>query len=271
MSWGDRVRRFRHASLVTARVTVLGSCGAWPEAGRACNGFLVEHLGYTVAMDLGNGTLPNLLATLGSDVAEGLDAVVITHSHPDHMVDAHALMRARLYGQEGLPKLRLVAPRSVLARLASLEEDDEEAVTAVFQYEEPVGQSINLGPFTVTTTRLPHYVENVGVRLDGQAVAIAYTGDTGPNESITELGRDVDLFIVDATDRHQQPNRPKDGDPELLLTAALAAQAARAAHSRRLMLTHFWPGNDRQRARREAAEYFDGEVIVADEGLVVQL
>jgi len=256
---------------MTARVTVLGSCGAWPEAGRACAGFFVDHRGYRLALDLGNGTLPNLLKSLGSDVAEGLDAVVITHSHPDHMVDAHALMRARLYGREGLPKLPLVAPRSVHERLASLEEDDEGAVEAVFQYEEPVGQLINLGPFAVTTTFLPHYVESVGVRLDGEGVAIAYTGDTGPSEAIAELGRGVDLFIVDATDRHQQPRRPKDSEPDLLLTGVLAGQAARKAQSHRLMLTHFWPGNDREQSRRDAAAFFDGEIIIADEGLVVEL
>lgn len=256
---------------MSVRLTVLGSCAAWPEAGRACAGFLIEHFGYRLVLDLGNGTLPNLLAQLESDVAEGLDAVVITHSHPDHMVDAHALMRARLYGREGLRKLRLVAPAPVVARLASLEEGDEEAVKTVFQYEEPMGQAIKLGPFDVTTKILPHYVDNVGVRLDVAGITIAYTGDTGPSASIAELGENADLFIVDATDRHQQPHRPQDSEPNLLLTSALAAQAAKAARSRRLMLTHFWPGNDRDQARRDALKFFDGDVIVATEGLVVEL
>ena len=143
---------------VAVQLTVLGSCAAWPEAGRACNGFLLEAPGYRVALDLGNGTLPNLLAALGSPVAEGLDAVVITHSHPDHMVDAHALMRARLYGQSGLPRLRLVAPHPVVARLASLEEEDMEAVTTVFNWEQPGDGSLMLGPWRATTKPLPHYV-----------------------------------------------------------------------------------------------------------------
>ena len=50
-----------------------------------------------------------------------------------------------------------------------------------------------------------------------------------------------------------------------------AGEAAAAAGARRLMLTHFWPGNDRDRARAAAAEGFPGEILVADEGAVVEL
>src|SRR5262249_18628326 len=47
---------------VMRRLTVLGSCGAWPEAGRACSGFLVEYDGFRLVLDLGYATLPRLLA-----------------------------------------------------------------------------------------------------------------------------------------------------------------------------------------------------------------
>ena len=82
------------------RLVVLGGCGAWPEPGRACSGFLLEHDGFRVALDLGYGTLPRLLSLLGSTTAVGLDAVVVTHDHPDHVVDLHGLLRARLYELE---------------------------------------------------------------------------------------------------------------------------------------------------------------------------
>ena len=53
------------------RLTVLGGCGAWPEPGRACSGFLLEHDGFRVVLDLGYGTLPRLLALLGSTTGDG--------------------------------------------------------------------------------------------------------------------------------------------------------------------------------------------------------
>ena len=80
---------------MTSRLTVLGSCGAWPEPGRACSGFVLEHRGARVVLDLGYGTLPRLLALLGSSAADGIAAVIITHAHPDHMIDLHGLLRAQ--------------------------------------------------------------------------------------------------------------------------------------------------------------------------------
>jgi ribonuclease BN (tRNA processing enzyme) len=63
---------------MSSRLVVLGSCGAWPEAGRACSGFVVEHGGVRVVLDLGYGTLPRLLGLLDSTVADGVDAVIVT-------------------------------------------------------------------------------------------------------------------------------------------------------------------------------------------------
>lgn len=72
------------------RLTVLGSCGGFPEPGRACNGFLLEVENCAVLLDLGYGALRHLLtARRAGDV----DAIVVTHEHPDHRVDLHALAR----------------------------------------------------------------------------------------------------------------------------------------------------------------------------------
>jgi ribonuclease BN (tRNA processing enzyme) len=39
-----------------SRLTVLGSCGAWPEPGRACSGYVLEHAGFRIVIDLGYGS-----------------------------------------------------------------------------------------------------------------------------------------------------------------------------------------------------------------------
>ena len=37
------------------------------------------------------------------------------------------------------------------------------------------------------------------------------------------------------------------------------------------MLTHFWPGNDRELALQRASRYFAEQILTAEEGLEVQL
>ncbi|MDA0171908.1 hypothetical protein OJ998_22600 [Solirubrobacter taibaiensis] len=39
---------------------------------------------------------------------------------------------------------------------------------------------------------------------------LAYTGDTGADPALSELSRDADLFIVDATDHHQAAATPDE-------------------------------------------------------------
>lgn len=242
------------------QVTVLGSCGAYPEPGRACSGFLVEWDGFRVVLDLGYATLPRLLA----HCPDGVHAVVITHEHPDHCIDLHGLFRMRFYGGDRDSTLPLYCPPGVLNRLGGLEPEAD--LHAVFDVRELPG-SYRVGPFELSSVLLPHYVPNAGIRLQAGESAIAYTSDTGPDPLLAELGRDAELYIVDATDRQGERQQPRRN----LLTPEEAGQWATRARAHRLMLTHFWPGNDREAAVAAAQSTFDGAVIAAEEDVVVPL
>ena len=54
--------------------------------------------------------------------------------------------------------------------------------------------------------------------------------------------------------------------PPYHLTARQGGEQASRAGAERLLLSHFWPGNDRDRSRAEAAEAFGGEILLAEEG-----
>ena len=84
---------------------------------------------------------------------------------------------------------------------------------------------------------------------------------------LAELGRDADLFILEATDREGETRRPTRN----LMTSAEAGHWAQRAGARRLMLTHLWPGNDRAASVAAASAEFDGDVLAAEEDLVVRL
>jgi ribonuclease BN (tRNA processing enzyme) len=240
------------------RLTVLGSCGAWPEPGRACSGFLLEHDGFRVVLDLGFGVASRLF----THCPDGdVDAVVITHEHPDHCVDLNALFRARYYADRtGL--IPLYCTPGVVRRLSAVEPSPP--LTEVFEIFDLPGD-YDVGPLRLSGIPLPHHVPNAGVRLSAPGVAVAYTGDTGPDPALARLGRNAALFIVDATLTTEQTG------PRTLMTAREAGLWAAQAGAERLMLTHFWPGTDRAAAIAAAREEFDGEILAAEEDLTVRL
>jgi ribonuclease BN (tRNA processing enzyme) len=240
-------------------LTVLGSCGAWPEPGRACAGFLLEYDGFKVVLDLGYAALPQLLKHCP---AGEVDAVIVTHQHPDHCVDVSALARVRYYLARDAAPIPLYCPSGVVDVLRTLEPHPDPAT--VFDVQE-LGEATRVGPFRLETALLPHYVTNLGIRLSTPELTIAYTGDSGPGPEAAALADGADLFICDATLQGPSP----ETSPRYVMTATEAATAG--AGEGRLLLTHFWPGSDRAVSVAEARQVFDGEVIAAEEGLVVSL
>jgi ribonuclease BN (tRNA processing enzyme) len=55
------------------------------------------------------------------------------------------------------------------------------------------------------------------------------------------------------------------------MTAHEAGYRAAAAGAKRLLLTHFWPGTSRAEFVRRAKTHFGGDVLAAEERLVVSL
>jgi ribonuclease BN (tRNA processing enzyme) len=246
-------------------VVVLGSSAAWPDAGRAASGLLLRHEDFSVALDLGTGTLSNLQRHVPH---ERLGAVLVTHEHFDHCLDLAPLTVARALHLEPLKPLPLRAPDGVFDRIAALE--DEEGVAEMRELFdvhtiEP-GQDFEVGPLHVTTRLLPHMVPNAGLRIEGGGKTVVYTGDTGPSEELVALARDVDLLVAEASWLE-----PRQDLGPILLTARQAGEHAARAGVASLLLTHLWPGLDRDRARTDAAEEFDGTLQVADEGMTLSV
>jgi ribonuclease BN (tRNA processing enzyme) len=245
------------------RLTVLGGCGAWPEPGQACSGFLVEHDGFRLLLDAGYATLPQLLTHISADQ---LDAVFITHGHPDHCADLNPLLRARAFGERPAPALPVYTLPGALDAVLALDRpgllDD-----AVEVREFAAGEAFDLGPFRATTCLLPHWVPNAGIRLTADDRTLAYAGDGGPGRAVVDLARGADLLVAEATYAEEVP-----ADAKGLLTSAMEAGGqATEAGVRSLLLTHLWPGTDPYAARAAARQTFSGGIGVATPGLAFEL
>ncbi len=129
------------------RLTVLGSCGAWPQAGQACSGFLAEHGGFRLLAGLGYAVAPRLLEKA---TADQVDAVFISHGHPDHCADLSPLLWARVLGGDRPPPLPVYALPGALDAVLAL--DRPGLLTGAYVVHElAVGSSLAIGPFQVQT------------------------------------------------------------------------------------------------------------------------
>jgi ribonuclease BN (tRNA processing enzyme) len=241
------------------RLTVLGGTGGWPAAGTACSGYLVEHDGYLVLIDPGYATFPRLLEHCD---APAVDAVLISHGHPDHCADLNPLLRARAFAEPSAPPLPVYAPPGALDAVLALDRpgmlDD-----AFDLHEFAPGAAFDTGPFAVRTWLLPHWEVNAGLRLHAGGTVLAYTGDTGPSPALSALARDADVLVAEAS----YPERVPADSVQYLSSARQAGQTAAAAGARRLLLTHLLPGTDPDAALGAARAGYDGDVSVAAPGL----
>ena len=246
------------------KITVLGGCGAWPAAGQACSGYLVEHEGFRLVLDPGYATLPRLLTYT---TAEQVDAVLISHGHPDHCADLNPLLRARALGEDPPAALPVHTLSGAVDSVLALD-NPRMLVDAYALRDFSAGDRFEVGPFLVDTWTLPHFVPNAGLRLTADGRVLAYTGDTGPSADIAVMARDADVLLAEAT---FPDHIASASDARFLSTARQAGQHAARADAKRLILTHLWPGTDPAAARVAARRAYRGDLDVAAPGMTVDL
>jgi ribonuclease BN (tRNA processing enzyme) len=245
------------------KLTVLGGSGAFPLPDVGCSGYLVEESGFRLLIDPGYGIAGELMRLL--PVAD-LDAVYISHLHPDHCADLNPLLRARAMADDpAATALPIYAPPDALEVVLAL--DRPGMLEAAYELHEfGIGDAWTIGPVRAQTRELPHYVPNAAIRLEGSAGSIVYTGDGGPSPALVELAAGADLLLAEAT----HVDRPPEDDG-LLNDAVTVGRQATSAGVRELMLTHLWPGDDPAIAMQRAGQAYDGPIGVARPGVTVEI
>jgi len=242
------------------QLTVLGCSGTFPSPTSPCSGYLVEHDGYRLILDLGAGALGSLQRHVD---LRSIDAVYISHLHADHCIDLVAYFYARRFHPDGaLPILPVYGPPGTAHRIGSaFEEPPVDGFHEVYDFREVRSGVFTLGPFTVTNGRVNHPVECHALRVEADGKVLTYSGDTAACEEIVELARDADLFLCEAS----WPSVPTP-PPGIHLTGREAGDHAARAGAKRLVLTHIMPFHDPQAMLAEAKETYDGELDMAHAG-----
>jgi ribonuclease BN (tRNA processing enzyme) len=230
------------------RLTVVGCSGSGPGPSSPASCYLVEHDGFSLLLDLGNGAFG---ALLGLADPGRIDAVYLSHLHADHCLDvAPFIVWHRYSGLSTGKVLPLYAPVGADRRLRLAYDMDDGTIEDVFDVLAIGAGSFTLGPFAVTTARTAHPVECYAVRLEAGGRSLVYTADTGPSPDVVALGRGADVLLAEAA----HPDRP-GLPPGLHLTGREAGEHAAAAGVGRLLLTHVpaWVDPEEQLAAARAA------------------
>jgi ribonuclease BN (tRNA processing enzyme) len=241
------------------RLTVLGSSASYAGPGQACSGHLVEGGGAAVLLDCGNGVIANLARVVDP---LRLDAVVITHGHPDHFLDLFALQALLRYAPSGPAEpLPLHLPSGLFERMLALHagKGAQEMREAFVVHELAPGETIAICEMRITAVPMEHTDPTFGLRVRSDGRILAYTADSAADDSLLALAEGADLLLSEAT----LPEKYAGAAPHL--TARQAGEYARKAGAGRLVLTHVWPTSDRDQMAREAAEPFGDSVTVASE------
>lgn len=238
----------------TVKVHVVGSSGTFPAHGRPASGYLIEQGGTRVWCDAGWGTFMSL--PIDPDL---IDAVTVSHQHPDHCADLMAAYHAWTYRPEPRQPVAVYAPQVVWDRLTGFLEREP----ACFDFT-PVGtgDSVVIGDLSVSFVEMDHSVPTVGSRWDGNGRTLFFTGDTGPAGTWRELARDVDVLLSEAS----YQDATKDNGYPHHLSAAEAGQIAREVAAGKLTLTHIPPYLDPSVSVAEAEREFGRPVRLAVPG-----
>lgn len=194
-------------------LTVLGCSGSVPGPGVPCSGYLVEHDGHRLLLDLGTGAFGALLEYAAADA---VDTVVLSHRHADHAADLSALAYAQAAGPGRVTPTRVIAPAGAVAGVRRAE---------LFAVEDAAPGELTCGPLRIRLARVRHSVETYAVRVEAGGQSLTYTADSAPCAALAALSEGTGLLLAEAA---LGPGGPAEEGALAARGAAAAAEGGRS-------------------------------------------
>ncbi|RFU62130.1 MBL fold metallo-hydrolase [Peribacillus glennii] len=243
------------------KITVIGCWGGYPAKNEASSGYLLEYGDYRILLDCGSGVLSQLQNHMKP---EDLDAVVLTHYHPDHVADIGVLQHAVLIQQMlGGTKKTMPIYGHALDE-AEFNKLTYKEITKGIAYTDE--QPLQIGPLTFTFLRTKHPVPCFAMRIEAEGQTIVYTGDSAYMDEMAEFARDANVLLCESNFYGDM-----DGSGAGHMTGREAGKLAGKANVQLLLLTHLPHFGDHSQLKKEAGETFKRGIAVASSSMEYQL
>ena len=243
------------------QLDVLGAGPAYTDrAGASGAAYLVRHGPTAVLLDLGQGSFPRLA---GAIEPSSLDAVVISHLHPDHFIDLVALRHYLQWQFKPARRVRVIAPAGLAARLDALH-GQPGFTGATLDVEDVREGTQTIGALAVEARRVMHTRDSHAYRVataDNTGPGLVYTGDCGRAEDVDALVRPGDTLLSEVS-FGPGPVPPDAAHLDGPAVAALANRTAAGA----VLLTHLQMGFDETATIESVRSTFSGPVSLVAPG-----
>jgi ribonuclease BN (tRNA processing enzyme) len=221
------------------RLTVLGAGPAYTDregASGAC--YLVSDGTTSLLLDLGQGSFPRIFRATRP---EALDAVVVSHLHPDHFIDLVPLRHYLRYEFEPPRRIRVLGPSELASRLDALHAEPGFTAASLDVATLGSGEHV-IGTLAVTGCLVTHTAESYAIRVapaGADAPGLVYTGDCGRAEDVGPLVRPGDTLLAEVSFGAGPVPRGVAH-----LDGPAVGRLASATGAGRVLLTHILLGHD---------------------------
>lgn len=241
------------------KVTPLGTISPYPKKDMNCPGFLVEYQNYKILLDCGNG-ITRLL-----HFPEDLNNlhVFLSHFHDDHIGDIGSLQYASFcHHNIGTidKKINIYLPDNDFRFHREAILANEESFADYHSITE--NQNYQIGDFVISfENNHSHTIESYMIKMQSRDFKLVYTSDVGTTNlnGIINFAKDSDLLICESSFLKTHNSNSKTH-----MTASRAGEIAALAHVKQLLLTHFWPEEEKTEYLKEAKGMFPNSEIAIE-------
>ena len=241
------------------RLDIVGAGPAYSDRpGATGAAYLVRHEATAILLDLGQGAFPRLAGLIDPGT---LDAVLVSHLHPDHFIDLVPLRHFLRWGPGHPRHVRVAGPGGLGDRIDALHAEPG-FTRAALDLEALEPGPMRIGSIAVQVARVTHAAESFGFRLTaGDGPGLVYSGDCGRAEDLDPVVRPGDVLLSEVS---FGPG-PVPADAAHLDGPAVGSLAARTGAGR-VLLTHLLMGHDESETLTSTQAVFGGPVALVQPG-----